>query len=115
MVRINRDIINTLKEQTKQWASRSSFHGIPNISHNSSKIIRFVWVIFLLASGSYCFYGIIKSFQDYFRFEVNTLIRNERVNSLQFPTVTFCNKNPLEPIKTRSCLRTILKWQLTLI
>lgn len=39
---------------------------------------------------------MIKSTQDYFNYEVNTQISTERLSSIEFPSVTFCNKNILK-------------------
>ncbi|RNA01929.1 amiloride-sensitive sodium channel subunit gamma [Brachionus plicatilis] len=39
---------------------------------------------------------------DFFAFDVNTKITNERMASIQFPTVSFCNKNPFNLQKNQS-------------
>lgn len=99
MTSLNKEIIRELRERLREWAVKSTFHAIPSIVQNEKSIIKIIWVLFLLISSSYCGYGIVKSFQDYFKYEVNTLISTERVDSLEFPTITICNKNPfrIEP------------------
>ena len=53
-----------------------------------------MWVICLLVSSAYCAYCLTKSFKEYFSYETNTQIKFKRESEIEFPTVTFCNKNP---------------------
>ncbi len=66
-------------------------HGIPNIARSESTLIRVIWLISVLASFSYCCYGLSKNLQNYLNNESVTETSFDRVVSLEFPTITICN------------------------
>lgn len=72
----------------------STSHGIPNIVRNKILSIKILWLFCFTASTGYCVYNISKSFIDYFSFTSVTKVSYERLNNIEFPTVTICNKNP---------------------
>lgn len=82
------------KEKFLNWAEQSSINGIPNITRTESLMIKLIWAIFFLCSASYCAFGVSRSFMLFLQHEVNTISTTERYNSIQFPTITFCNRNP---------------------
>jgi hypothetical protein len=71
----------------------STVHALPNISRNKSWIIKIVWIIFFLVSLGYCSYSIAVSIIEYLDFNVNTQISVIRQPMMEFPTISFCNKN----------------------
>ncbi|RMZ98490.1 amiloride-sensitive sodium channel subunit delta, partial [Brachionus plicatilis] len=52
----------------------------------------------VLGSASYCIFNLALILENYFDYNIT----NERMASIQFPTVSFCNKNPLNLQKTQS-------------
>ena len=71
----------------------SSIHAIPNIFSINHWIIKIMWIVCLLGSGSLCSYFIIASIQDYLRYDVVTSIKIKNENPIRFPAVTICNLN----------------------
>jgi hypothetical protein len=85
-----------IKSIIKNWAMQSTSHGIPKIASSPYKIIKIIWIIFFFGSFGFCSFCLLNSFQEYFNYAVNTQMSVTTQSSLQFPTVTFCNKNPFK-------------------
>ncbi|CAF0813363.1 unnamed protein product [Brachionus calyciflorus] len=80
------------RTKLKEWAECSSIHAIPNISRNESIIIKILWAICFLIAMAYCLYGLTCTTISFFNYETNSQITFYRVSSIEFPTVSFCNK-----------------------
>ncbi|RMZ92921.1 FMRFamide-activated amiloride-sensitive sodium channel-like, partial [Brachionus plicatilis] len=83
-------------------AQVSTSHALPKIVTNKNWFIKALWIISLLVSSAYCIYNLNKSFLYFFNYESITLIETHRLKSIQFPTVTFCSKNPFNPLKLKN-------------
>ncbi|CAF0806060.1 unnamed protein product [Brachionus calyciflorus] len=83
------EIFNIIKDNLET----STSHGIPNIVRNKNWIIKIIWTICFSVSFAYCVYNLTKSFEIYFSYETDTKVTNNRLASIDFPTITICNKN----------------------
>jgi len=90
--------------------SNSTIHGIPNIIKSNSKEIKFMWLIFFIASTALCSYMVVQSILDYLSFEVNTKIRTVfDENSNIFPTIKICNRNMFTTEASLTFLKDLIK------
>jgi hypothetical protein len=90
-INIGQRIANSLKHVLES----STAHGFPNIVRNESKLLKIMWIVFLLASMGSCIYFVILSLKNYFQYEVVTKTRVINDVPSPFPTVTVCNINPI--------------------
>jgi hypothetical protein len=72
----------------------SSGHGYHNIYRTDKSLIRLFWIIFFLASCSFCFHLIVKGVSNYSDYNVNSKIRIVNDFKPNFPMVSVCNTNP---------------------
>ena len=79
-----------LKEKLVSLAERSTFHAIPNIVQTDSTTIKLIWAVCLIMSAGYCAKVLITNTVDYFRYEVETVIKIDRESEAEFPTITLC-------------------------
>lgn len=86
--------LNEFKRILKESIENSTSHGLPAILRSENLILRILWTICFILSLIYCIFTLIRSFEEYSNYEVVTQISNHRISSMEFPTVTFCNKNP---------------------
>ena len=78
---------------TKEWAKNvTTMDGLPNLD-KTRRISRWLWIISLLISLGYMNYGVIVSLINYLSRDTVTKINFKREALLEFPTITFCNKN----------------------
>ncbi|RNA14819.1 acid-sensing ion channel 1-like [Brachionus plicatilis] len=84
--------LKKLGEKLSQWSDNSTIHAISHISHSDSKLIRLIWLTFFLSAFGYFSYLIVQSTITYLKYGITTQVSYERVVSLEFPTVTFCNQ-----------------------
>ena len=84
-----------LLEIVKTWGLSTSTHGIPNIIRNHHLFIKLMWIFCFLACFGYMTFGLVNIIQDYLSYEPITKMEFIRHASLEFPTVTICNKSPL--------------------
>lgn len=87
-----------IKEILKESALSTTNHALPNIVRNKNVYIRLMWIFCFFASTGICSYAVIQSIINYLNYEVVTKINLFYENPTQFPTVTFCN---LDPIHTK--------------
>jgi hypothetical protein len=50
------------------WIERTTSHGLPSIVRANNIVIKIMWILFFLASLTYCSYVIIMSLIDYFKY-----------------------------------------------
>jgi hypothetical protein len=77
----------------KAWAETSTFHALPNISRSEKVLLKLIWIAFFVIAFAYFSYGAVKIFIDYFSYNVNTEINVYRETKMEFPTISFCNRN----------------------
>lgn len=82
---------NRLSFQVKEWAERTSIHALPNIASNDNKIVKVIWVLFLIVFTGLNIYFVSSTVLEFFEFKTDTLIVLEREAEFEFPTITFCN------------------------
>ncbi|RNA20774.1 acid-sensing ion channel 1 isoform X2 [Brachionus plicatilis] len=75
-------------------AETSSCHGIPNLVKEKNWLIKVLWAICIISSLSYCLSNLTLLFISYYNYDVQIQITTNRLTSIEFPTITFCNKNP---------------------
>ena len=69
--------------------------GFSHIFSDSNVLcMKLVWICVVLASATSCLYLIVKTIEDYTRYEVTTQIRVLTAQEATFPTITICNYNP---------------------
>ncbi len=78
------------KIKAKEMLKNSSAHGLSNLVSDKSAIVKFIWLISILASISGCFFFITRSISQYFQFDVITNIQIQNKGFLKYPAVTFC-------------------------
>jgi len=74
-----------IKETIKSIVEDSTIHGIPRLVKPNSWISKIAWMLFLIASMSYCIYLILAAILCYLQFNTVTNIVNitERLETFQ--------------------------------
>ncbi len=72
----------------------STGHGYPNILRTNKYPVKFVWLVLLLCSVTFCGYLLFKGISDYMENEVTSKIRLVNKSPLTFPMMTVCNSKP---------------------
>ncbi|RNA06508.1 amiloride-sensitive sodium channel subunit gamma-like, partial [Brachionus plicatilis] len=85
---------SSFRDVFNKWIEASTAHGISNIFLNKNWFLKFFWILCVLSSVGYCIFNLSRTLNDFLDFNVNIKITNERMASIQFPTVSFCNKCP---------------------
>ena len=88
-------LLKLIKSNVIHIGMISSANGIPNALNTKHNFIKYMWIVFFLISTGACAYSIIKSFQQYFQFDVVTKVRLINEIPSTFPKITICNRNPL--------------------
>jgi hypothetical protein len=82
--------------EIKKCAESSSIHALPNIARSEYISIKIIWLVCFLVSLGYCSFGIARNLTNYLSNESNTQFKKGFEGSIDFPTITFCNKNPFK-------------------
>ena len=82
---------NEIIQLTRTTFESSSIHAIPNIIRNKYILIKIIWLICFMVSFSGCTWFMIKSINDYLKYDVVTRIRVKYVNEIKFPVIGICN------------------------
>eukprot|EP00794_Sanderia_malayensis_P015926 gene15926-17527_t len=92
------------KEETmaKNWdgfAHTSSVHGLRYTSPDFNKTRRIAWTLFI-ATGLMILIGMtVQVVWEYYRYEVNTVVKMVSDKEVNFPAVTICNMNTMQKSK----------------
>lgn len=86
--------MNNVKSILKDLILASSTHGLSRVIRNENWFLKIVLFLCFMASFLYLNYCQLRLIKEFLEFKVVTQITTKRVSSIEFPTVTFCNKNP---------------------
>jgi hypothetical protein len=89
------------KDIVREAALRSTIHSIPKIVSTKIKFVKLIWIIASLFSISFCGFLIIITVNEYFHYNVVTNIQVFSEKISEFPTITYCNGNPLVTDKAK--------------
>lgn len=81
----------TLKEKLLAFSKRTTVHAIPNIVISERTLLKVIWIICLAMATMACFFFVAMTFEEYLKFEVDTVIEIIDDEEAEFPTLTFCN------------------------
>jgi hypothetical protein len=81
--------------------SNSTNHCLPKIQNSKHTLIRFIWIISSIFSTSICSFMIINIVNEYLRYDVVTKIRVHTEIESDYPSISFCNKNPIVTLEGR--------------
>ena len=85
-----------LHKKFKEWSSETSYHGIPKIMSEKSKIRRFMWALFFIASLFGCIFVTATSLIDYYKYKTSISINHYQDSQTTLPAITICNMNPFK-------------------
>lgn len=91
VTKMNEGKKETLKSKFLSFATKTTFHAIPNIFNTDRPFLKFMWAFFLIIMSGLCLVEVVKNLKDYYKFEVDTVIEIVNQNEFEFPTLTFCN------------------------
>ena len=84
-----------LNNEVREELRNMHVDGFSNIFSDSNVTgMKIVWICVLIASSASCVFLIVKTVEEYMRFEVTTKIRVLTGQEAVFPTITICNLNP---------------------
>ena len=79
----------------KKRVIRSNLQGLSNIVRADSSLFQFVWFFFYIISSLVTVFLIGQSILKFMKCKVDANVRRNIVTQLDFPKITFCNRNPL--------------------
>lgn len=85
----------------------STVHGFSNIFMNRNWLSKLFWIFCFLFSSGYCIYNFTQTFSEFTEFKVNTKFFYERRSSIEFPSISFCNKNPFNLRKNKTAIQNL--------
>lgn len=103
----NKSISENLKIAIIEFALTVQMHGLPKLFNCNRNIFKIIWLISIGASSISCFILLIDLFKQYFEYPVTNKIYIIQENSIELPTLTFCDINPT--IKNYSLSDKIIK------
>lgn len=77
----------------KEFVDNTTLHGIRYAFMERHFLVRFIWTVLVLISSAYYLYTVRTAFQKYYDRPVNTVLKHEHVDEMDFPSVTICSRN----------------------
>ncbi|KAL9986155.1 hypothetical protein ACROYT_G000249 [Oculina patagonica] len=93
MENIDNDTPNSFKKEVERFCSRTSAHGICQVSSSTTNTRKCFWVLLCLAAFSVSVIHVMAFVKEYLSFPVKTEVDMVHESSLPFPSVTVCNLN----------------------
>ena len=87
------------------WAQRSSCSGVSKATKSDRLVTRIFYSLVVLALMIFFSINIINVLRVFYRYNTISQIQTVRLSHFQFPTVTVCNSNLLQPARAGSYLR----------
>ena len=88
-------LISELKQRMATQLETTTGHGCPNLVRTRSWVIRIMWIILVIIATGASAYMIYRAITAFLKYDVTTQISTVAEVPTTFPTVTFCNINPL--------------------
>lgn len=76
------------------WSSKSTSHGYPKIFNSDKVLVKVIWSVCFIVATTTCSYVVIQNIFNYLKYEVASRITVVHESSMEFPIITFCNRNP---------------------
>ena len=93
----------------------SKTHGVSNIIKAKSYILKFIWLVCLLASAGYCMYELVMAVMAYLQYGVILSTTPIYEAPTVFPAVDICNQVPFDSVVTSAYVTNITnQYNLTL-
>jgi len=83
----NESIIGLIKLKLREDISRSTFHGLSRVFISKNRLLRFKWLVLVLASYSYCTFNISSNIKHYYEYNTITELRETYEDHPPFPEV----------------------------
>ena len=83
---------NFIKDKTKNCCLSTTCHGIPNIFRTENNLIKCIWYFSILVGVSFSSYYIIESFIEYYKCDVNSILRIVNQIPMDFPAIDICKR-----------------------
>lgn len=87
------NLTSNIKNSISELILVSTSHGLPSIIRSRRKPIKLMWAISLIISIITCFYLVLDTLFNYLSFDVTTNANLIYEIPIEFPTISFCNKN----------------------
>jgi hypothetical protein len=94
-----------MKEPFQKLIIESTSHGLPRIFKSKHWCTKIMWLFSFLASASYCAYIIKITISDYLEYDFITSIEEYTEIPSLFPSITFCNLNQFQTMKSNRFIR----------
>lgn len=100
---------DALSQSFVEVFGQTSMHALPNIIRSTYWSIRLFWTLLLLIGLGVGIFFCHLSTKSYFQFDVNVNVKTIEENPAIFPSVSFCNLNPFDGIRSKNYMTNILQ------
>jgi hypothetical protein len=98
-----------ISEMISELCRNSTSHSLQKIGKSKHLLIKIIWIVSSIFSISFCSYVIIKTVGEYLKYDVVTNIRVHTEIEPEYPSIAFCNKNPIVKEEGRQIFLNYLK------
>ncbi|XP_057315804.1 acid-sensing ion channel 1B-like [Hydractinia symbiolongicarpus] len=85
-----------IRDHVNDMISNSSFHGVSYIFDKKFPVRRTLWFLVTLAAFCYSIEKVYESTVEFLQYPFNTAYMKKYVDELDFPAVSFCNRNDMK-------------------
>ena len=89
----DREEDRTPSQKWTEFIENTTLHGIRNVIPSQKPLLRVLWLILLLACGTYYSYTFYRAFEKYFEYSTVTVISRNYQNNMTFPAISICPNN----------------------
>ncbi|CAF0885925.1 unnamed protein product, partial [Brachionus calyciflorus] len=90
------------------WALSTTAHGFGNIARAEKKLLKLIWLCFLILSIGYCTYQVVSYIIRYCQFNVTSSSKIIYEEPTNFPSIVICNINSYDGSEVRNFTDQIL-------
>ena len=110
MLKDDKKLVELIKKEAIECVETLTTHGLPNLSRTKYTFIKFIWLLLTISSAGVSIYLIIKTLAEYLEYNVTTEVRLINAEeSLEFPTISICNKNRFSTNYSVEMIRELIK------
>jgi hypothetical protein len=88
------DLHSSIKTRLYELSTDSKVHGFSNIFKTKYSVMRFIWILVIMAAIALCIFLVVSAAREFFEYSTTSRVQLVNQSPSPFPRITVCQSNP---------------------